>query len=115
MRIRDWSSDVCSSDLLFVQGHEARHCGSVCHQQRIINAFHTGALSGPADDFAVKFHSRGGVCRYQFVPDEPALHVSHHPASSSAHFPSHIIRGPPSEASVILKILYVSGEESKPP
>src|SRR3546814_18015794 len=60
---------------LFVQGHEARHCVSVCHQQRIINAFHTGALSGPADDFAVKFHSRGGVCRYQFVPDEPAMHV----------------------------------------
>src|SRR3546814_19913284 len=45
---------------LFVQGHEARHCGSGCHQQRIINAFHTGALSGPADAFAVKLHSRGG-------------------------------------------------------
>src|SRR3546814_16204802 len=37
---------------LFVQGHEARHCGSVCHQQRIINAYHTAALRGPADDSA---------------------------------------------------------------
>src|SRR3546814_5854051 len=78
MRISDWSSDVCSSDLVLVKQNtlfveRSRHAHSHSH-----HAFIHGARAGPVRDrsqAAVRHHEGMAV---EAIADRPMRHGGHH-------------------------------------
>src|SRR3546814_2442778 len=101
VRISDWSSDVCSSDLIDVGGmeiahprrprstgdhvgvqrqHPARVAAVAASDHAIVDAARRGIAvrrDRPTDHRAIKARRAVGVARYQFVPDETALGIGH--------------------------------------
>src|SRR3546814_11101914 len=57
MRISDWSSDVCSSDLL-IQKHETEHIACLCHP--VAEQGNGNGVGG--DHIPVTIHQIGGTC-----------------------------------------------------
>src|SRR3546814_20629444 len=57
MRISDWSSDVCSSDLL-IQKHETEHIACLCHP--VAEQGNGNGVGG--DHITVTIHQIGGTC-----------------------------------------------------
>src|SRR3546814_4591804 len=82
MRISDWSSDVCSSDLLVAKLQDAAGIAAIAaHDHAIVHAARQAAgriRERPSRNRAIEGRGAIWVAGHQLIPDEASCRVAHH-------------------------------------